>query len=168
MLDIAFTELPRSGIQDLPAGKRGFVQHESQRVLQLVAEAEGAACLVEGGAGHDAAAEALIRQPGVDEIVHPAIRSRYLQPAGEVPPEGAVCLDGLVERSLADIGDDSPRFFFRRRIAEEEGEVALLAGAELDVDSKRRGRITVEFRRAGKTGGGNDGLRRLDRSPPCR
>ena len=55
VLHVAFPELPRRRVEDLLARQRRVVQQEGQRVLQLVAEAEGAARLVEGRARPDAA-----------------------------------------------------------------------------------------------------------------
>lgn len=78
MLHVAFGELPRDGVEDLSTRQFRPVHEEGQRILQLVAEVEGAACLVEGGARHDPATEALIGQPGVDQVVEGLVRASTL------------------------------------------------------------------------------------------
>ena len=49
MLDIAFDELSRSGAQQMLAGQRGPRRGERHAILQLIAEAIGAAGLIESG-----------------------------------------------------------------------------------------------------------------------
>ena len=50
MLDVALDELPSGRAQQVLARKRGIDQDDRHRVLELVAEAEGAAGLVVAGA----------------------------------------------------------------------------------------------------------------------
>ena len=76
----------RGGVEDLVAGQRGIVQQQRQRVLQLVAEAEGAARLVEGRARTDAAGQALVGQPVIDHRVEGRVRRLDLQRVEEAAP----------------------------------------------------------------------------------
>ena len=73
MLNVAFDELPGGGAQEM--APRLVRRGEGQRhaVLKLVAEAVGAARLIEGGARQDAAGERLIEQPAVQHDVHGAV-----------------------------------------------------------------------------------------------
>src|SRR5208283_2070193 len=66
MLDIAFDELSRSGAQEMLAGQVGPRCRERHAVLQLIAEAIGAAGLIESGPRPDAAAQRLVEQPAVE------------------------------------------------------------------------------------------------------
>ena len=50
MLHVAFDELPGGGAQDMLARQVGLGDHQRHDVLQLVAEAVGAARLIEGRA----------------------------------------------------------------------------------------------------------------------
>ena len=73
MLHVALLELARRGLQNhLPGDLRQTVD-EGHHVLQLVAEAEGAARLIERRSPPDAATERLVQQPVVDEHVEGAV-----------------------------------------------------------------------------------------------
>ena len=65
MLDVAFFELAGRAEQQVLAHQVGLGVDEGHDVLQLIAEAEGAAGLVEAAARPDAAGEGLIQQPAV-------------------------------------------------------------------------------------------------------
>jgi len=67
VLDVALDELTRRRAQDLRARDLGRGVDERHHVLQLVAEAVGAAGLIEGRACPDAAGQRLIQQPAVQQ-----------------------------------------------------------------------------------------------------
>ena len=87
MLHVALGELPRRGAQQMLARQVGLRDAERHDVLQLVAEAIGAARLIEAGARPDAAGERLIEQPAVQQDVHRAVGRLHLNRAERVVPE---------------------------------------------------------------------------------
>ena len=68
------------------AQQRGLRVHQRHRVLQLVAEAEGAARLVVAAARPDAAGERLVQQPAVGQQVERRIGRLHLHRAERVVP----------------------------------------------------------------------------------
>ncbi len=89
MLDVTFDELPGRRMEDMRAWNAGCGGDQRQAVLQLIAEAKGAARLVEGGASPDSAGQRLIEQPPVQQEVHRAVRRFYRDRAEDVIPEPA-------------------------------------------------------------------------------
>ena len=75
----------------------GSCSRKRQRILQLVAEAERAARLVEGRARPDAAGEALVGQPVVDHRVERLVGRLDLQRVEEAAPVALVLGQALVE-----------------------------------------------------------------------
>ena len=69
VLDIPLSELTASRQQDLRSRQIGIAIEKSHDVLQLIAKAECAAGLVKAGASPDAAAQALVLKPAVDQEV---------------------------------------------------------------------------------------------------
>ena len=68
------------------AGQGGFGMHQRHHILQLVAEAEGAAGLIKPGATPQAAAQGLIQQPAVGHHIHGGIGRFHLHRAeGSIP-----------------------------------------------------------------------------------
>ena len=87
MLHVALDELPRRR-RAADGARVSCGRGEAQRhaVLQLVAEAVGAARLIEAGARPDAAGERLIEQPAVEHDVHRAVGRPDLHRAQHVAP----------------------------------------------------------------------------------
>ena len=81
VLHVAFDELARGAQQVL--AQRAWVRADGERhdVLELVAEAVGAARLVEGRARPHAAGERLVEQPAVQHEVHGAVGRLHLDRA---------------------------------------------------------------------------------------
>ena len=76
MLDVALDELPRGGAQEVLAREVGPREDERQDVLQLVAEAEGAAGLVVArSAPRGGSASAWYSEPAVHEDVEASRRA---------------------------------------------------------------------------------------------
>ena len=94
VLDVAFDELARRGMEDVVARQMRRRHHQRQHVLQLIAEAERAARLIEGGASPDAAGQRLVEQPAVEHQVHRSIRRRDLHRAEQRAPEALHILEG--------------------------------------------------------------------------
>ena len=69
VLHVAFAELMRGGAEQMLAGEGRLGMHQRHRVLQLIAEAEGAAGLIKAGARPEPAAKRLIDQPAVGQHV---------------------------------------------------------------------------------------------------
>ena len=83
---VALGELPAGGAQEMLARERRPGDRQRHPVLQLVAEAVGAARLIEGRARPDAAGERLIEQPAVQHDVHGAVGRLHLDGAEHVIP----------------------------------------------------------------------------------
>src|SRR5205807_161948 len=69
VLDVALAELACGGAQQVPAEHAGVGVEQGHRILQLVAESEGAAGLIEPGTGPHAAGEGLVDEPAVGQEV---------------------------------------------------------------------------------------------------
>ena len=79
MLHVALGKLARGGAQYLFAQQRGPRQPQRHRILELVAEAVGTACLVESRARPGAAGQRLVQQPVVHHEIEGAIRRLHLE-----------------------------------------------------------------------------------------
>src|SRR5207247_10365961 len=66
VLDVALDELPGGGSAQVVACDVAPGDGERHHVLELIAEAVGAAGLIEGRAGPDAAGERLVEEPPVE------------------------------------------------------------------------------------------------------
>ena len=69
MQGVAFLKLALGGIEDLATGDARIDRKHSQHVLQLVAESERPAGLVESRPAPDAAGETLVEHPAVEDQV---------------------------------------------------------------------------------------------------
>ena len=78
VLHVAFDELPAGGAQQVLARQVRPRQQQRHHVLQLIAEAEGAARLVVAGARPEPAADGLIEQPAVHQHVERIVRRAHL------------------------------------------------------------------------------------------
>ena len=83
VLDVALHELAGRGAQEVLAREVRPATRERHDVLELVAEAVGAARLVEGGARPEPARQRLVEQPAVEQDVHRAVGRRDLDRADE-------------------------------------------------------------------------------------
>ena len=87
VLDVAFDELSRGGMDDVVAREVRSRQHQREDILQLVAEAERAARLIERRSSPDAAREGLIEEPVVEQQIHRPIGRADLHRPEQRPPE---------------------------------------------------------------------------------
>ena len=119
----------RARAQDLLACDVGPCMHQGHHILQLVAEAVGAARLIERGTPPDAAGERLVEQPAIEQQVHGGIGRLDLHSTQNLFP--------LVLRSLPGRGD-----FFRALEALDNrqrcGTVFTLAEHEMELLLRRR------------------------------
>ena len=122
----------------------GSWSKQRQRVLQLVAEAEGAARLVEGRARTDAAGEALVGQPVVDHRVERLVRRLDLQRVEEAAPFLLVLGQPLVEILRRDASATSALASSRRAGVAEQPEQRHLAARR---GPRRRARSPRKDRR---------------------
>ena len=88
MEDVAFFELMGGGAQQVLAGHIPHRRHQGHPVLELVAETEGPAGLIESRPGQHPAGQRLIEQPLIDHQVEGAIGSLHPQGSEDVVPAG--------------------------------------------------------------------------------
>ena len=115
--------------------------HERHHVLELVAEAVGAAGLIEGGAGPDPAGERLVEQPPVQHQVHGAVRRLHLDGAERVVPLGRDVLQGERDIRGAMADHERARSLQGVALAEQEDDLVPAAGGQLDHHLERRARV---------------------------
>ena len=89
MLHVALGKLPACGAQQVLACEGGLREDQRHRVLQLIAEAVGAARLVERAARPEAARERLVQQPAVQHEIERAVRRTDVDRAEHGAPVGA-------------------------------------------------------------------------------
>ena len=105
---------------------------ERHAVLKLVAEAVGAARLIERRSRPHAAGERLIEQPAIEHDVHRPVRRFHLDRAEHVVPMLHDLAKDRVEIGRAVARDQGLRVGRRRRLAEEEDDLHRLVRLELD------------------------------------
>ena len=86
VLHVALAELPRGREQELLAQQLRPDDAERHHVLELVAEAEGAAGLVVAGARPEAAGQRLVQQPAVHHHVERVVGRPHLHGAEQLVP----------------------------------------------------------------------------------
>ena len=109
VLHVAFLELPRRRAQDLCARLLRGAVDDGHRVLELVAEAECPARLVEGRPAPHSAGERLIEQPAVQHQVQRRVRRADLDRPEDAIPERADFLQRCLHPARSGVGaDESP------------------------------------------------------------
>jgi hypothetical protein len=86
VLDVALNELPRCGPENLRPCHGSLRHHERHNVLELIAKAVRAICLIQPRSRPDAAGKGLIEQPAVEQHVHGLIGCGHLHRAKYVIP----------------------------------------------------------------------------------
>ena len=142
VLDVTLLKLPASGAEDMCACQVGSRRRQRHDVLELVAEAEGAARLVVAAACPEPTRDILIDQPAVDEHIEGIVRSVDLDRAERPVPVG---FDSR-QRGPSSLHRAMPRdqfagVLFVAALAEHQYDVVCGAGLELDFDVQRRARI---------------------------
>ena len=86
VLHVALGELAGGGTKQVLAGQVALGGHESEHVLQLIAEPVRAACLIERGPGPEPACQRLVDQPMVDHDVERPVGGAHLDRALHIVP----------------------------------------------------------------------------------
>ncbi|MCY1390258.1 hypothetical protein D9M71_50740 [compost metagenome] len=149
MLHIALGELSTGGAQQMAAGFHRVGEGQRHAVLQLVAEAIGAARLVERRPRADAAGQRLVEQPAIEQDVHRPVRRAHLHRAEQLVPMPGHGGEHFVEVSGAIAAEHCPGIVDRTGLAEEGHDLDGLADAQLD--DALQGRAGIE---PGATGSG--------------
>ena len=117
---------------------------DRQGVLQLVAEAERAARLVERGPPPDAARQRLVEQPAVHDQIHPAIGRADGYRAEQLVPEAAHSgqrrLDG---RRIPEALDQRADLREIVHVADHAEDHAVFGGSEIELNADRAARIVT-------------------------
>ena len=136
--DVPLFELVGRRLEDVGAGPLRRAMQEGHDVLQLIAESERTARLVEGGATEDARRQALVEEPPVEHQVHGRIR-RLDADAPEQPiPERVESVPGRFDgRAFAEARHELQRFLAAARLTQHEVRLQLFAGRKLEVHLQR-------------------------------
>ena len=133
---VAFDELVRGVEQDLLPRERRIHGEERQRVLELIAESECAAGLIEGRARPQPAGQRLIGEPAVHHQVDRRERRLDSQAGVALRPEcarlGLQLLDGPRRAQPPQLDAHSTG---RARLAQHHGDVARAARWERELDA---------------------------------
>ena len=133
VLHVPFPELPRRRAQEVLAGQSRFGVHQRHHILQLVAETEGAAGLVESRPAPQPAAQGLVQQPAVRQHVHGGIGRVHIHRAERAGSNGP----HPFERRAGGVRPPEPldqALRFRRAPADAEtkARLPLLAVGQID------------------------------------
>ena len=164
MLNVAFNELPRRGPEKMLAGDVRPRHAQRHDILQLVAEAIGAARLIEGGSGPYPACQRLVGKPAVEENVQRAVgRLDLNRPKCVIPLPGDVG-EHRVEVSSAVLHEERLRLFLGRRLPEEEDNFRGAEGAEVHLRLQRSAGIEACADAIGQDRPRRQGKRPIDRA----
>ena len=135
VLDVAFLELPGRGPEEVRPHQGRPGEHERHHVLQLIAEAEGAAGLVIAGTGPDPATQVLEEQPAIHQDVEGVVGRVHLHRAQHVvPAPGHPLQRGLRRGDRAVPGRQLTDVLRVPPLAEQEDDPPGLAGSQGDLD----------------------------------
>jgi hypothetical protein len=118
MLHVALDELPGRGTENLLASERAIGDHQRHHVLELVAKAVGAACLIKGRARPQATGDRLIEKPAIHEDIQRAIWRRHFESSQDVVPSRFDRTQQSIHVGCSMMLDQRPRLFFRRGLTE--------------------------------------------------
>ena len=128
MLHISLFELSGGRSEDLPARFLSSTVNKSHRVLQLVAEAEGATRLVEPRPTPYPARKCLIDQPAIEHQIQRGIWRADLYRSEDVIPSCRDFLQRAVRPSGLTIeANEPPRVFLGLRLSEQKDDYVLAA-----------------------------------------
>ena len=124
------------------ARQLGRSMDQRHHVLQLVAEAECAAGLIEGRTAPDAARQALVQQPAIQQQIHGGIRRVDLHRTQQIVPEVIDCQPGLFDLiRILEARGQRHRFGAVGALAEQEPHLFAAARRQVDVQLERGTRI---------------------------
>ena len=161
VLDVALPELPSRRAQEVRLRHRGFGVHKGHAVLELIAESEGAARLVDRRPRPHAAGECLVERPAIHQRVQ--VRRRRFH-ANDSEPVGPRAHRGVSFRTRGigrtGLRNDFAHGVFATRRAEQQDHLARFARLQRDRAPQRRARVEsggeaprqfVEPQRRGRT-----------------
>ena len=142
VLHVPLDELPRRGVQEVRAAQIRPRVHQREHVLELIAEAEGAAGLVGAAARPDAAAQRLVQQPAIHDEIERIVGRADLHGAERLVPHALgrgerrlrLRQRGIACGQLDRVGPVAP-------LAEDERHAARFAGLDLEHDLQRAARV---------------------------
>ncbi len=135
---VALRELVRGVQEELGARELRPRVDERGGVLELVAEAEGTARLVESGAPPEPAADVLVEEPAVHHHVERGRRRLHLHGRERLPPARADRRERLVDSAGLPVArDERARRVRAGRLAQEERALDGFAGTDRDRDLER-------------------------------
>ena len=150
MLDIALDELARGGAQQMLAREQGLSRGERHAVLQLIAEAVGAAGLIKSGARPDSATQRLVQQPTVEHDVHRPVggldddrTENFLPSAPDVRFDSGK-IGGAIAR------DEVACCLNACRLPQQENDFDRLSGRQFDLGAQCRTGIEPRTNRLGQ------------------
>src|SRR5213078_4089360 len=142
VLHIPFDELPARGPDDVRPQNVRPRQGEGHGVLQLIAEAEGAARLIEAGPRPEPAAQVLVQEPPVHEEIEGVVRGAHLDRLQGVGPEPLHRFQGDVGGGHAAVAAHQlAGVLVIPALSQDEDEAAALSRRQADLDLKRGARI---------------------------
>ncbi len=156
VLDVSLHELARGRPEQVRPSDVALGDDEGHHVLELVTKPVGASRLIEGRARPESAAERLIEQPAVQHEIHGTVGRRDPDSPEDVVPVGTHGLQDHVEVRLTIPAHQLARFRGGRRLAQEEHEVLVATGR--DVDHRLKGRAWIEARADPPRGSGRPPL----------
>ena len=142
VLNVSLDELTGCRVQDVFPNESGSRQQQRQRILQLIAEPERAARLVESRSSPDPARQRLVEQPAVQHQVHRTIRRPDVDYAKKIVPIRCRPAERLVhDVAIAVPLDEIPRVRLVLGIAKDANQYLFFAGTEVDTHANRPARI---------------------------
>ena len=146
-------KLAPSRSQDVPPRQLRRGMDQRHHVLQLVAEAERAAGLIEGRTAPDPAREALVQQPAIQQQIHGRLRCVNLDRTEQIVPQ---------------VIDGQPGTFDLIRVLEARGQrhrfgaVGALAEQEPNLFAATRRQVDMQLERGTWIDAGLDGAAQAD------
>ena len=141
VLHVARGELPRRRAQQVFSREIGPRERERHPVLQLIAEAIGAARLVEGGTRPHPTGERLVEQPAIQHQVERAVGRAHLHGAEHVVPLFRHGGKHGVEIFTAVADDERARLAATRGFAEEDDDLGRAVRLDHQRGLERAARI---------------------------
>ena len=129
---VALRELMRRTQQQVRTGTRGLRMRHRHRVLQLIAEPEGAARLVIPAACEEPAADGLVEQPAIGEHIHAGVGRLDLDRAEGLLPMDPHLVQRVVRGAMAARGTGQADGVAPVRAhAEPEDDLGRMSGVEV-------------------------------------
>ena len=141
VLDVSLGELMGRGPQEVFPGELALRGHQSDDVLELVAEPEGTARLIERRPRPQPARERLVDEPAVEHDVHRAVGCPYLDGALGIVPEARHGAQHGLGVGRSPTPDEVGRRGGLVRLAEQYEDLGPRSVGELEAGLQGRARI---------------------------